>query len=127
MSTRRSAIATGVPFGIDVANADCVTRGQADGRDTSGCAQARARIQKALRRMDERSWLREEDIRLEERCRERARIAHELHDRLLQGFLAASMLLGQAVEQVPVDSTSMPALSRALRLVRQAIDEGRAA
>jgi signal transduction histidine kinase len=37
------------------------------------------------------------------------------------------MLLGQAVEQVPSDSDSMPALSRALRLVRQAIDEGRAA
>ena len=127
MSPRRSAVATGVPFGIDVANADGFTRGQADGRDTSvGCAQARARIQKALRPMDERNSLREEDVRLEERCRERARIAHELHDRLFQGFLAASMVLDQAVEQVPSDSASMPALSRALRLVRQAIDEGRA-
>ena len=57
----------------------------------------------------------------------RARIAHELHDTLLQGFLVASMLLGRAVGQTPVDSASMPALSRALRLVRQAIDEGRAA
>jgi signal transduction histidine kinase len=69
----------------------------------------------------------EDDIRLEERFAERARIAHELHDTLLQGFLGASMLLHQAVEQTPADSTSMPALSRALRLVRQAIDEGRAA
>jgi signal transduction histidine kinase len=69
----------------------------------------------------------EDDIRLEERFKERARIAHELHDTLLQGFLGASMLLGQAVEQTPVDSASMPTLSRALRLVRQAIDEGRAA
>jgi len=69
----------------------------------------------------------EDDIRLEERFRERARIAHELHDTLLQGFLGASMLLGQAVEQTPADSASMPALSRALRLVHQAIDEGRAA
>jgi signal transduction histidine kinase len=69
----------------------------------------------------------EDDIRREERFRERARIAHELHDTLLQGFLGASMLLGLAVEQTPVDSASMPALSRALRLVRQAIDEGRAA
>jgi signal transduction histidine kinase len=69
----------------------------------------------------------EDDIRREERFRERARIAHELHDTLLQGFVGASMLLGWAVEQTPVDSPSMPALSRALRLVRQAIDEGRAA
>jgi signal transduction histidine kinase len=69
----------------------------------------------------------EDDIRLEERVRERARIANELHDTLLQGFVGASVLLGRAVEQTPVDSASMPALSRALRLVRQAIDEGRAA
>src|SRR6266851_467950 len=69
----------------------------------------------------------EDDIRLEERCRECARIVHELHDTLFQGFLGASMLLGQAVEQTPADYPSKPALSSALRLVRQAIDEGRAA
>jgi signal transduction histidine kinase len=69
----------------------------------------------------------EDDLRLEERRRERARIVHELHDTLLQGFLGASMLLDQAVEQTPVDSPSKPALSRALCLVRRAIDEGRAA
>jgi signal transduction histidine kinase len=51
------------------------------------------------------------DIRLEERSRERARIVHELHDTLLQGFIGASK----------------PALSRALHLVHRAIDEGRAA
>jgi signal transduction histidine kinase len=69
----------------------------------------------------------EDNIRLEERCRERARIVHELHDTLFQGFLGASMLLDQAVEQTPADSPFRPALSRALRLVRRAIDEGRAA
>jgi len=69
----------------------------------------------------------EDDIRSEERFAERARIAHELHDKLLQGFLAASMLLHRAVEETSADSISMPALSRALRLVRRAIDEGRAA
>ena len=58
----------------------------------------------------------EDDIRLEERFAERARIAHELHDKLLQGFLAASMLLHRAVEETSADSPSMPALSRALRL-----------
>jgi signal transduction histidine kinase len=68
-----------------------------------------------------------DDIRLEERCRERARIVHELHDTLLQGFLGASMLLDQAVEETPADSPFRPALSRALRMVRRAVDEGRAA
>src|SRR5262249_51836015 len=63
----------------------------------------------------------------EERSRERARIVHELHDTLLQGFLSASMLLDLAVEQTPAHSASMPVLSRALSLVRQAIDQGRAA
>ena len=37
------------------------------------------------------------------------------------------MLLGQVVDQTSVDRASFPALSQALRLVRQAIDEGRAA
>ena len=61
------------------------------------------------------------------RLEERARIAHELHDTLLQGFLGAFMLLHQAVEQTPADSPSKPALSHALQLVRHAVDEGRAA
>jgi len=52
---------------------------------------------------------------------------HELHDTLLQGFLGASMLLDQAVEQTPEDSPSKPVLSRALVLVRRAIVEGRKA
>ena len=52
---------------------------------------------------------------------------HELHDTLLQGFLGASMLLDQAVEETPADSPFRPALSCALRMVRRAVDEGRAA
>jgi signal transduction histidine kinase len=42
-------------------------------------------------------------------------------------FLGASMLLHQAMEQTCSDSPSKPVLSRALRLVLRAIDEGRAA
>jgi signal transduction histidine kinase len=61
----------------------------------------------------------------EERCSERARIARELHDTLLQGVIGASLLLHAAVEQTPADSPSKPSLTRALRLVHQAIDEGR--
>jgi signal transduction histidine kinase len=84
-------------------------------------------IQKLFRLTGQRQPLLEGDILLEERSRERARIAHELHDTVLQGFLAASLLLHLAVEQTPADSPSKSALSRALRLVHRAIDEGRAA
>jgi signal transduction histidine kinase len=61
----------------------------------------------------------------EERCNERERIARELHDTLLQGFIGASLLLHEAVEQTPADSPTKLSLTRALRLVHQAIDEGR--
>ncbi len=87
----------------------------------------RTGIQKLFRLTGQRQPLLEGDIRLEERSRERARIAHELHDTLLQGFLGASLLLHLAVEQTPADSPSKSALSHALRLVHRAIDEGRAA
>ena len=71
--------------------------------------------------------LREIHIRLEERCKERTRIARELHDTLLQGFLSASMVLHAAVEGMPADSASKHSLSRALQLMRRVIDEGRSA
>jgi signal transduction histidine kinase len=61
----------------------------------------------------------------EEGCSERAHIARELHDTLLQGVIGASLLLHAAVEQTPADSPSKPSLTRALRLMHQAIDEGR--
>src|SRR5580704_10547829 len=113
---------------IGAVDADCFAPG---GTDASLAGGNRGRTRAAFRlwkRMTGQGQAHlEDDIRREERFRERARIAHELHDTLLQGFVGASMLLGWAVEQTPVDSPSMPALSRALRLVRQAIDEGRAA
>lgn len=58
-------------------------------------------------------------------CSERERIARELHDTLLQGFLGASLLLDEAVEQVPADSPFKASLSRAVRLVHQAVEDGR--
>lgn len=78
-------------------------------------------------RRDQTQAYLENDIRLDERRRERARIVQELHDTLLQGFVGASMLLDQAVEQTPSDLPSKPALSRALCMVRRAIEEGREA
>src|SRR5262245_15856755 len=82
-------------------------------------------IKGAFRHPDQAPRLRELNLDSEERCSERARIARELHDTLLQGFIGASLLLHEAVEQTPADSPSKLSLTRALRLVYQAIDEGR--
>jgi signal transduction histidine kinase len=70
-------------------------------------------------------WKRESDVRSEERRQERKRIARELHDTLFQGFVGASMMLHNAVDQLPADSPSKNSLSRALRLIYRVIDEGR--
>jgi signal transduction histidine kinase len=64
-------------------------------------------------------------IRFEERLAERARIAQELHDTLLQGFISASMQLYVAVDHLPEDSSAKPLFGRVLQLMRQVIDEGR--
>lgn len=66
-------------------------------------------------------------LRMEERHKERARIARDLHDTLFQGFLGASMVLFGAVEGMPADYRAKPALERALLLMRRALDEGRRA
>ena len=128
MSSRHSVLITAAPSGIGAVDADCFARGDSDagpvGRDRG---RTRAPFQRGIRLTGQGRAHLEDDVRLEERCRERARIVHELHDTLLQGFLGASMLLHQAVEQTPADYPSKPALSSALRLVNQAIDEGRAA
>ena len=65
------------------------------------------------------------NVRFEERLAERTRIAQELHDTLLQGFLSASMQLDVAVDQLPESSPFRPRLVRILDLMRQVIDEGR--
>jgi ligand-binding sensor domain-containing protein/signal transduction histidine kinase len=65
------------------------------------------------------------NVRFQERLAERTRIAQELHDTLLQGFLSASMQVHVAVDRLPEDSSLKPALNRALELMRQVIDEGR--
>ena len=61
----------------------------------------------------------------EERLAERTRIAQELHDTLLQGFLSASMQVHVAADRLPADSPSKPTLTRALELMGQVIEEGR--
>ena len=88
-------------------------------------ARAIEQLQGAWSSADRRRRQRGVCLHSEERCSERARIARELHDTLLQGVIGASLLLHAAVEQTPADSPSKPSLTRALRLVHQAIDEGR--
>src|SRR6185295_3879002 len=56
---------------------------------------------------------------------ERTRIARDLHDTLLQGFLSASMLLHVAVDEIPADAPEKPRLSRVLQLMAAVIEEGR--
>lgn len=63
--------------------------------------------------------------RFEERLVERTRIAQELHDTLLQGFLSASMQLHVAAETLPADSPAKAELTRVLQLMRQVTEEGR--
>ena len=64
-------------------------------------------------------------VRFEERLAERTRIAQELHDTLLQGFVSASMQLHVAAETLPEESPAKGALRRVQRLMSQVIDEGR--
>jgi signal transduction histidine kinase len=76
----------------------------------------RLRMHQLIRRLN---------LRFEERLTERTRIAQELHDTLLQGFLSASMQVHVAADSLPADSPAKPTLTRALQLMRQVIDEGR--
>jgi signal transduction histidine kinase len=61
------------------------------------------------------------------RYKERLRIARELHDTLLQGFIGASMQLCLVDEWLPADSPAKVILQRALDLMRKGLDEGRGA
>lgn len=65
------------------------------------------------------------NLRFEERLAERTRVAQQLHDTLLQGVLSASMQLHVAVDGLPEDAPTKPALNRILQLMGQVIDEGR--
>ena len=128
MPSRHSHFITDAPWGIGTVRQVYGDGGGPEARLVRwGRTQAKSKFPKPYPLTAQGPPRGEEDIRLEERDKERARIAHELHDTLLQGFLGATMLLHQAVQQTPADSPSKPALSRALQLVGHAIDEGRAA
>jgi signal transduction histidine kinase len=76
----------------------------------------RARILRLTRQLN---------LRSEERLAERTRIAQELHDTLLQGFLSSSMQVHVATDRLPDDSAAKPILNRSLQLMGQVIEEGR--
>jgi ligand-binding sensor domain-containing protein/signal transduction histidine kinase len=65
------------------------------------------------------------NMRFDERLAERTRIAQELHDTLLQGFLSASMQLHVAADHLPPDSPAKPLINRVLELMSKVTDEGR--
>jgi len=57
----------------------------------------------------------------------RTRIAQELHDTLLQGFIAAPMQLQLAVGELPPDSPVKPRFSGLVQLMGRVIEQGRRA
>ncbi len=65
------------------------------------------------------------NLAFEERLAERTRIARELHDTLLQGFVSASMQLHVAVDHVPQAAPARGPLERVQKLVSQVIEQGR--
>src|SRR5262249_17987068 len=54
--------------------------------------------------------------RFEERLEERSRVALDLHDTMLQGFLSASMRLHLLAEHLPEDSSEKDAIGEILAL-----------
>jgi signal transduction histidine kinase len=72
-----------------------------------------------------RSVTRQLNIRFDERLNERTRIAQDLHDTLLQGFLSASMQLHVAFSRLPDESPVKPSLNRVLELIAKVTEEGR--
>jgi signal transduction histidine kinase/ligand-binding sensor domain-containing protein len=65
------------------------------------------------------------DSQFEARLAERTRIAQDLHDTLLQGFLSASMQLHVADSNLAENSPAKPLVGRVLNLMSQVIEEGR--
>jgi signal transduction histidine kinase/ligand-binding sensor domain-containing protein len=67
------------------------------------------------------------DRRFEARLAERTRVAQELHDTLLQGFLSASMQLHVAVDELSPGEPARNRFYRVQQLMSQVIEEGRQA
>jgi signal transduction histidine kinase len=79
----------------------------------------------ALYRLRLRQLRTQLSLRFEERLEERTRVAQDLHDTLLQGFVSASLRLHVVADGLPDDSPLKPQLSEVQDLMRRVIDEGR--
>ena len=79
----------------------------------------------SFHRLRVRQLTRRLNARFEERLVERTRIAQEIHDTMLQGFLSASMQLYVAADQVAEDSPAKQRLNHVQQLMGQIIEEGR--
>lgn len=64
-------------------------------------------------------------IRMQERMDERARIARELHDTLLQGFQGLVLLFGAVTQRIPVEHPTRELLGKALKSADRVLAEGR--
>lgn len=82
-------------------------------------------VQGWFRRFDRKQSKRDLDT-CEEGRLERMRIAGELHDTLLQGFLGASLVVSATVQEMNEDSPARASLNRAAQMMHGAIEEGRA-
>ena len=89
------------------------------------CAAFCALVIAALYRLRMFHLTRQLNLRFQERLAERTRIAQELHDTLLQGFVSASMQLDVAEDQLPDDSPAKPLVKRVLQLMGRVTEEGR--
>ncbi|MCO6511041.1 MAG: hypothetical protein J5I65_09625 [Aridibacter famidurans] len=64
-------------------------------------------------------------LQFEERLAERGRIAQDLHDTLLQGFVSASMHMDVAVDSLPEPSPERRRFERLHEMIKRLISEGR--
>jgi signal transduction histidine kinase/ligand-binding sensor domain-containing protein len=64
-------------------------------------------------------------LQFQERLAERARIAQDLHDTLLQGFVSAKMQLFAEVHDLPAETLKTKRLKNVYELLGQLIEEGR--
>jgi signal transduction histidine kinase len=77
----------------------------------------------AIHRVRTRQAARQLDIRFQERLAERTRIAQELHDTLLQGFISASMQLHAATNQLSPDGKR--SMSGVVTMINRVIEDAR--
>lgn len=82
-------------------------------------------VRKPCRRAGREQFHRELRVRLDERRRERERVARELHDSLLQGFLGVSLQLQASAGQVPANSPIRAALDHTTARMKQVIEGAR--